>query len=415
MTEALSVRSDEGQDGSTSTCPADNYDLFGAEYRNDPAPTWEAARSSGCPVAHTGEWGGSYMLTRFDDIRDAARNPEQFSSRAIEVAGPLESAGGLFLPPLTADPPHHKPQRDVLMPYFMPARTAEYEDFIRATARGLAEGIASRGHADAVGDYAEHLTLAVLSELLGVPPGGRFSEWMVRMIRVGGRDQAVRAEVVREIIAYLDGILTERTEHPNGSTDLMSYLVDAEMDGQPLTRKHKLGSAFLVLIAGADTTWSAIGSSIWHLATHDDDRRRMLDDPSLLDTAAEEFLRAYAPVTVGRMVNSDVELHGRSVSAGERVLLPFGSANRDPEVFEAPDEVRIDRKRNRHLTFGSGAHRCLGSNLARLELRIAIEEWLRVMPHFHLTDPDNIEWSGGQTRGPERVDVQIDAVAEVSS
>ncbi len=383
----------------------DGYDLFSPAYRNDPAPMWEAARTSGCPVAHTEEWGGSYMLTRFDDIRDAARNPEQFSSRAVEVAGPLESAGGLLLPPLTSDPPQHKRERDVLMPYFLPARTAAYEDFIRIQARTLAEGIAARGGGDAVADYAEHLTLAVLTELLGVPPGGRFSEWMVRMIRIGGQDQAVRSEVVKEIIAYLDGLLTERTEQRGD--DLISYLVDAEMDGVPLSRKHKLGSAFLVLIAGADTTWSAIGSSIWHLATHDDDRNRLLTEPALMATAVEEFLRAYAPVTVGRISTSDVEVHGRCVHAGKRVILPFGAANRDPEVFEAPEEVRIERKRNRHLTFGTGAHRCLGSNLARLELRIAIEEWLRVMPRFRLADPTAIEWSGGQTRGPERVDVQV--------
>ncbi len=383
----------------------DGYDLFSPAYRDDPAPMWQATRAGGCPVARTERWGGSHMLTRFDDIRDAARNPELFSSRAVEVAGPLEAAGGLLLPPLTSDPPRHRPERDVLMPYFLPARTAAYEGFVRDQARELAAGIAARGGGDAVGDYAQHLTLAVLSELLGVPPGGRFTEWMVRMIRVGARDQAVRAEVVREIISYLDGIRTER-EHQRGD-DLVSYLVDAEMDGEPLSRKHQLGSAFLVLIAGADTTWSAIGSSIWHLATHDDDRRRLLAEPALMATAVEEFLRAYAPVTVGRITTSDVELHGRRVRAGERVILPFGAANRDPEVFEAPEEVRIDRRRNRHLTFGTGAHRCLGSNLARLELRVALEEWLRVLPHFRLVDPAAVGWSGGQTRGPERVDVRV--------
>jgi hypothetical protein len=179
------------------------------------------------------------------------------------------------------------------------------------------------------------------------------------------------------------------------------------MEGEPLTRKHKLGAAFLVLIAGADTTWSAIGASIWHLATHDEDRRRLLAEPTLMSTAVEELLRAYAPVSVGRITTEDVELHGRCVHAGNRVILPFGAANRDPEVFDDPEEVRIDRRRNRHLTFGTGAHRCLGSNLARLELRIALEEWLAVMPHFRLTDPDGVEWSGGQTRGPERVDVEV--------
>jgi hypothetical protein len=404
MTDTLPVGAGKHEPGSA----ADGFDIFGADYRQDPVPTWRTVRTGACPVARTDKWGGSYMLARYDDIRDAARAPERFSSRAIEVAGPLEAAGGLYLPPLTSDPPDHKPHRDILMPFFMPRRTAAYEDFIRTQARRLAGDIAAAGAGDAVSDYAQHLTLAVLTRMLGVPPGGQFTEWMVRMIRVGPRDQAVRTEAVREILAYLEAQLTDRTEHPTGGDDLLSYLVDAEMDGVALSRKHKLGSAFLVLIAGADTTWSAIGASIWHLASHDEDRHRILADPKLLDTATEEFLRAYAPVTVGRIVTSDTELHGCPVARGQRVVLPFGAANRDPEVFDNPDDIVLDRRRNRHLTFGTGAHRCLGSNLARLELRIAVEEWLRVMPEFRLADPGAVEWSGGQTRGPERVDIQVE-------
>ncbi|ODU02816.1 MAG: hypothetical protein ABS81_16405 [Pseudonocardia sp. SCN 72-86] len=387
--------------------PADGYDLFSPEYRADPTPTWDAVRSGGCPVAHSDRWGGSYMLARYEDIRDAARDPERFSSRGVEVAGPLESSGGLYTPPLTSDPPQHKPHRDVLMPFFMPKRTAGYQDFIRQECRVLAERVAAKGAGDAIADYAQHLTLAVLRKMLGVPEGGPFVEWMVRMIRVGARDQAVRAETVRDILTYLEKQLAERTEQPGGGEDLLSYLVGAEMDGEPLSRKHKLGAAFLVLIAGADTTWSAIGASLWHLASHDDDRHRILADPTLLDTAVEEFLRAYAPVSVGRIVAGDTEVHGCPIPAGQRVLLPFGAANRDPVVFEDPDVVRIDRRRNRHLTFGTGSHRCLGSNLARLELKIALEEWLRAMPHFRLTDPDGVEWSGGQTRGPECVAIRV--------
>src|SRR6202012_5988494 len=248
MTDTLSGHHAEGEPASV----ADGYDLFGADYRDDPVPTWRAVRGGACPVAHTAKWGGSYMLSRYDDIRDAARAPERFSSRAVEVAGPLEAAGGLYLPPLTSDPPEQKPHRDVLMPFFMPKRTAAYEDFIRAEARALAEKIAAAGAGDAVSDYAQHLTLAVLTRMLGVPPGGRFAEWMVRMIRVGPRDQAVRAEAVREILGYLEAQLTDRIEHPTNGDDLLSYLVDAEVDGVALSRKQKLGSAFLVLIAGAD-------------------------------------------------------------------------------------------------------------------------------------------------------------------
>jgi cytochrome P450 len=383
----------------------DDYDIFSPGFRADPHATWSAMRASGCPVAHSGRWGGSWMPVRYDDIREIARDGQRFSSRAVEVAGPLAAAGGLHLPPLTSDPPEHKLHRDVLMPYFLPRRIAEFEPFIREQARALAAGLAARGGGDVVTGFAQELTIAVLTKMLGVPPGERFTDWMIRMIRVGPRDQAIRSRAVGEILDYLGGLLDEREAEPRD--DLISYLAGAAIDGVPLTRKHKIGAAFLILIAGADTTWSAIGASLWHLAAHDEDRRRLAADPGLIDTAAEEFLRVYAPVSVGRLARQDTELHGRPVGAGERVLLAFAAANRDPEVFEDPDEIRIDRRRNRHLTFGSGGHRCLGSNLARLELRVTLQEWLAVMPEFRLAGQDPVEWSGGQTRGPERVDVVV--------
>lgn len=382
----------------------DGYDIFSQEFRADPYSQWAAMRS-GCPIAHSDAWGGSWMPVRYDDIRDIGRDAERFSNRATEVAGPVEVAGGLFLPPLTSDPPHHKSHRDVLMPFFTPKKAAELEPFVRGLARRLVEELVGRGGGDVVADFAQHLTLGVLTTLLGVPTGGQFTDWMVRMMRIGPRDQAVRAQVVGDILAYLDGLLEERAVAPGD--DLISYLVTAEMNGEPLTRKHKLGAAFLVLIAGADTTWSAIGASLWHLATHPADRRRLVAEPDLIPVAVEEFLRAYAPVTIGRLAREDAELHGRCIAAGDRVVLAFGAANRDPDVFEDPDTVKVDRQQNRHLTFGSGPHRCLGAHFARSELRITLEEWLRAMPEFHMADPDDVNWTGGQVRGPERLEFKV--------
>jgi cytochrome P450 len=380
----------------------DGYDLYADDFRADPQAQFAAMRA-GCPVAHSEKWGGSWMFVGYDDIRELARDAEQFTSRAVEVAGPLEAAGGLYLPPLTSDPPEHRPHRDVLMPYFMPARVAELEPMIRAEARRLVDDLAGRGGGDVIEDFAQPLTLAVLTSILGVPDAGRVTDWMIRMIRVGPTDQQVRSEAVREIIAYIDALLRERERAGNTGTDLLSYLNRAEIDGQPLSRKHRIGAGFLVLIAGADTTWSAIGAALWHLASNPRDRQRLLDHPEFLGSAVEEFLRYYAPVTVGRIALQDIAAHGRCIHAGQRVVLPFAAANRDPSIFTDPDELQIDRRRNRHVTFGSGAHRCLGSNLARLELRVTLEEWLRAMPHFRLENDEHIQWSGGQTRGPERV------------
>jgi cytochrome P450 len=382
---------------------ADDYDIFSDEYRARPHSRWAAMREE-CPMARSDRWGGSWMPVLYDDILAIARDPERFSSRAVEVAGPTpENGGGLFAPPLTSDPPEHKQQRGLLIPFFSPRRIVELEPSVRETARSLVERLAERGEGDASMDFAEPLTTEVLARLLDVPreTRGRFYDWTYRLVRTGPRDQAVRTKVIGEILAFLDTLLTERTASPG--EDLISFLAHAEMDGKPLSRKHKLGSSLLVLIAGADTTWSAIGASLWHLGTHPQDRARLAAEPALIETAVEELLRAYAPVTMARIATEPVELHGRCIAQGDRVLVPFGAANRDPSMFDDPDHVKLDRQRNRHLTFGSGVHRCLGSNLARMELRVALEEWLRVIPEFHVLDPDEVAWTGGQVNGPEHV------------
>jgi hypothetical protein len=163
----------------------------------------------------------------------------------------------------------------------------------------------------------------------------------------------------------------------------------------------------LLMIAGIDTTWSAIGASIWHLAQHPDDLRRMVGEPGLMPSAVEELLRAYAPVTMARLVARDIELRGCPMKEGDWLLLPFPSANRDPEMFPDAGAVILDRAENRHAAFGLGIHRCIGSNLARMELRVALEEWLARYPAFELVDPALVTWSAGQVRGPRALPVRI--------
>ena len=197
---------------------------------------------------------------------------------------------------------------------------------------------------------------------------------------------------------YFLGQLEDRRRHPGD--DLLSELLTTEVDGQPVDDGIVLGMAALVLIAGVDTTWSAIGSSLWHLASHPDDRKRLVAEPELMPTAVEELLRAYSPVTMAREVTEDIEYHGCPMKAGDKVLMNFPAANRDPEAFDQPDEVQLDRAHNRHVAFGSGIHRCAGSNLARMELQVALEEWIARIPEFELAEGREITWAGGQVRGP---------------
>ncbi|NDD96847.1 MAG: cytochrome P450 [Actinobacteria bacterium] len=218
-------------------------------------------------------------------------------------------------------------------------------------------------------------------------------------------DAERRQRGTQGVIEFFINALAARRTDPGD--DLISELLHTEIDGKPIEEPIIIGMCSLMLIAGVDTTWSAIGSSIWHLATHPDDRRRLIAEPELMPTAIEEFLRAYSPVTMARRLMNDVEYKGCPMKAGERVLMNFPGANRDPEVFERPDEVILDRAINRHVAFGAGIHRCAGSNLARMELRVAIETWLARIPEFELIDPGAVTWAGGQVRGPRSAVVEF--------
>jgi cytochrome P450 len=176
-----------------------------------------------------------------------------------------------------------------------------------------------------------------------------------------------------------------------------------DKDGQPLSDAHVQGSLRLLLIAGIDTTWSAIGSALWHLAKTPGDRERLIAEPELMPTAIEEFLRAFAPVTMAREVVKETEIGGCPIKPGNMVLLSFPAANRDPAVFPDADKVVIDRKQNPHAAFGLGIHRCVGSNLARMEMTIAIEQWLKRIPDFRLDPAGKVAWSEGTVRGPRQL------------
>ena len=202
--------------------------------------------------------------------------------------------------------------------------------------------------------------------------------------------------------------MTIADRRANPRDDLISKLqAETLPNGDPLTDKHILGTCFLLLVAGIDTTWSSIASNLLHLASHEDDRRRLVEEPELIPTAVEEFLRAYSPVTMARVAAEDTEIAGCPVMAGDKVFLPFGASNRDPEMFDRPDEVVIDRQENRHFAFGIGIHRCLGSNLARMELVVAMEEWLKRFPEFSLAEESEVQWGGTQVRGPRSVPIRV--------
>ncbi|CAN5549395.1 hypothetical protein BH24ACT5_BH24ACT5_05270 [soil metagenome] len=262
---------------------------------------------------------------------------------------------------------------------------------------------------DAATQYAQHIPVRVIARMLGLPVADDelFRQFIHHIFEGITLDPAERLARFEPLDRYIDEQIAAHAASPRD--DLISYLLDARLFGEPLHPEHVRGTIVLLLVAGIDTTWSAIGSSLLHLATHPDDRARLIAEPGLVPFAVEEFLRAFAPVTMARMVATDHDFHGCPMRADEWILLPFPAANRDPAVFDRADDVVIDRKENRHAAFGLGIHRCLGSNLARLELRVAVEEFLARIPDFELADPSGagIEWSTGQIRGPRRLPIRV--------
>ncbi|HXR58687.1 MAG TPA: cytochrome P450 [Burkholderiales bacterium] len=382
---------------------ATDFDHRDPRWVEDPFPIWDDLRAR-CPVAHSKRFeDGAYFASRYDDVREIAYDSEHFSSRRVIVrerkVQPQPS------PPITSDPPEHTPARKVLLPPFTPQAIARLEPHTRAICRELLDRIEAAKTCDAAVDYAQHIPVRVIAHMLGVPEddGDRFRHWIHLVLEVGIGDESVILPTVKEMNDYFQAEIEKRRAQPG--EDLISYLLNARIDGQPLSPAHVVGSLRLLLIAGIDTTWSAIGASLWHLATHPEDRRRLAADEALLPTAIEEFLRAYAPVTMAREVAKETTVGGCTFHEKSQVLLSFPAANRDPAMFPDAGRVRIDRAENRHAAFGLGRHRCLGSNLARMEMTVAIREWLARFPEFRLAAGAQVKWSEGTVRGPRRLPV----------
>ena len=389
------------------TAWASDFDVLAPQYLADPFTIWDELRTS-CPIAHTERRGSTWLPTRYEDVTAIAHDVDHFSSLQVAVIpfqgqAPAEPVLPYGLPPISADPPLHTWTRRLLLPWFSHRRVEGYEPMTRALCSGLLDRVAGAGGADAATDYAQQIPVRVIAHILGVSPdlADTFTGWVSDVLEFAD-DPERRRRGVQGLLQYFTTEMAARRATPGD--DLLSELLRTEVDGAPLDDRLVLGQAILVLIAGVDTTWSAIGSSLWHLATHAEDRRRLVEEPGIMDLAVEELLRAYSPVTMARVVRTDVEFGGCPMRAGDKVLMNFPAANRDPAIFERPDTVVLDRAQNRHVAFGSGIHRCAGSNLARMELRVALEEWLRRIPEFHL-DSSDVTWAGGQVRGPRRLPV----------
>jgi len=377
----------------------------------DPYPIMDDLRER-CPIAHSERFGGLWAPMTHEAVSAIANDTEHFTSRSVVINNGRPGPDALpapigVAPPITSDPPFHEAARRILLPAFAPRPINALEGFSRELCNRLLDDMGDADLVDASVQYAEHIPVALIARMCGLPPedGELFRSFVRIVIEAVDLPIEERIAAFAPIEAYIGDVIGQRRANPGD--DLVSHLLDSEIFDNKLSDQHVFGTILLLIVAGIDTTWSAIGASIWHLARTPDDLARLVAHPELVPSAVEEFLRAYAPVSMARLVKEDFEFQGCPMKKDDWIFLSFPAANRDPEAFDNADQVLIDREINRHSAFGLGIHRCLGSNLARMEMVVALEEWLRRFPRFELDPSRVVTFSQGQVRGPRQLPIRI--------
>lgn len=372
------------------------YDPSAATFQRTLFDDYRVMRDE-APV-HLDPQTGVYALSRFEDVWNAVHDHATFSSHVAEAEGLLPQM-------IYFDPPEHTASRALVSRAFTPRRVAEIEPMVRAAADQLCEEIASAELCEAQHAYAAVLPSLVIARLIGVPDSlvPEFRRWTESFLEITSPESF--AEAAGAIYLMFDELLKQRRAHP--TEDMMSALLDAELDGRRLSDPELLGFCMLLILAGNDTTSSLIGNGLVLLAHHPDQRAELVADDALWPGAIEEMLRVDSPVQVlPRQTTRDVTLHGVTIPADSRVMLIWGSANHDDREFPDPERFDIHRRFPRHLALGHGVHHCLGANLARLEARAAFEHWHRRFPQYRLEgDPVRIDsiWARAHSRVPLRL------------
>ena len=369
-----------------------------AEAAADPQPAYRAMREAAAVLPFD---DSMVIVCRRGEIEEAFRRPDIFSSNMSAVD--LQNVRPMI--PLQIDPPEHKKFRKILDPLFAPRRMAELEEPLTELVNDLMDRFDGRDEIDFAAAFSIPFPSHVFLTLLGLPldETPRFlamKDGIIRPDHVTGNPRTSRATIAHQkatadsIYAYFNEVLDQR--EVEGRDDILTTFLQTEVDGHGLTREDILDICFLFFIAGLDTVTASLDCFFAYLARHPEQRRRLADDPDIIPAAVEELLRWESPVTtVARVAVEDTELGGCPIKAGQHVGVLIGSANTDDAEFGDGDDVRFDRDPNRHLAFGGGIHRCLGSHLARHELRVALREWHRRYPDYSIKPGHTLSYTPG--------------------
>ena len=379
-------------------CPVMHRDFSGAQPAGCHWALADELRETG-PVFFNTFAQGYWIFTRHDAVRDIYKTPELFSSESIT---PWQPDPIYRFVPTQIDAPDHIKYRRIVNPWFSPREMDAAEARMRGLCRRLVEDLAASGGCDFVTGFALRFPTEAFLSVIGIDPADAdlFVPWVEDFFGgFGGDPEGLEpmAKALEGIREYWVAALAERRADPAPREgDFASHLLHSTFDERPLTDAEMLDMLTVLVLAGLDTTRATLGYMFRHLAEHPEHRRRLIDEPELIPSAVEEYLRLYTIIFGdGRKVTRDTEFHGVQLKQGDMVYALVSGANRDPRAYERADEFVIDRKRNQHMGFANGPHRCLGAHLARRELQLAVEEWLRVIPDFRIATEDELRERGG--------------------
>ncbi len=356
------------------------------------------------PIGWTESYGGAWVVAGYDEAKEMMLAPGTFSSAETTLPNYVQPSGRpLIIGQM--DEPEHTKYRKLVQPAFGPKRAAALDGLIRGTINDLIDGFIDAGRADIVKALTNEVPGRLIAIIIGVPPeqGDLYRAWTDAMARYH-LDPEGSAKHLQDLGDYFTDVMEERRRNPGGD-DIVSVVMEAEFEGGRMSDADMKDLFFILLLAGIDNTTKFLATIVWRLAWDLELRRRLADDPSLLPSAVEEFLRYYNTALMVRILAEDAEVAGIEMKQGQRVLFVNQVVNRDPRQFDSPDAFLPDRAPNRHVGFGLGIHRCLGAHLVKIESRLIVEELLRRIPDFWLDPERKPKWHGGQVHGMEEVPI----------
>jgi len=367
-------------------CAVVDFDIEdGKGFQDDIFGMWDAARQTG-PFFLSTAGPGFWVFTSYELCSEANTRPDLFSNETLEVFRRQDHVMPRMLP-IQLDPPEHMKYRNILTSLFTPAAANKHEERFRAICRQLFDRLAQERAFDFMAEVARPLPSSFFLGLMGISEDRtpEITDSLIKatfLTHADDPDGSVRQSCTAQVVAAIIDLIAARRARPQ--KDLMSEIITREVDGRPLSDDELMRIGILLANAGVETTGGVLGYAFRHLADHPAHRAAIISNPVLGKSATEEFLRVFAVAANSRTAVQDFDFHGCPVRKGDRVVVGLISANRDPAVFGDPEAVMLDRWPNRHMTFGSGPHHCLGAHIARLEIRISLEEWHRRIPDYHV-------------------------------